>query len=91
MVTVTGNDSKLTAGENHTLTCHESYGGNTTNITSSYQWLKNDRNSSNQTSRILSFSPLKESDSGRYSCQVTRDNCTTTSNNSVEVTVNGES
>ena len=91
VVTVTGNGSKLTAGENHTLTCQISYGENTTTMGYSYQWLKNDGNLNNQTSSILFFSPLKESDSGRYSCQVMRDNSTTTSKNSVEVTVNGES
>ena len=91
MVTVTGSGSIFTAGENYTLTCQTSYGENTTNVTSSYLWLKNDRNLSNQTSSILFFSPLKESDSGRYSCQVTRDNSTTISKDSVVVTVNGES
>ena len=90
VVTIIGNSSKLTAGENHTLTCQTSYGENTTNITSSYIWLKDDRNLSNQTSSILFFSLLKESDSGRYSCQVTWDNSTKINiSNSVEVTVHG--
>ena len=87
MVRITGGGSTFTAGQNHTLTCQVS--GGSANMMASYQWLKNDGILSNQTSRNISFSPLKESDSGQYSCQATMG--PTNKSDNVKITVMGKS
>ena len=88
LVTVTGGGA-FTAGQtqSHTLTCQVSGGGTT--MTTSYQWLKNDQIINGQTSSTLSFSPLREVDTGQYNCRGTRGSSTSTSN-SVVITVSGE-
>ena len=90
VVTITGGDT-FTAGrtQSHTLTCQVSGGDTTTTMSTSYQWLKNDQVINGQTSSTLSFSPLRDTDTGRYNCRGTRGPSTSTSN-SVVITVNGE-
>ena len=52
-------------GQNYSLTC--SVGGGTV---SSYQWRKDGAVLPGQTAEVLSFSPLRLSDAGRYSCEI---------------------
>ena len=66
-VVLTGSGGTLTKGQNHTLTCEASGSGS---MTYTYMWLRNGSVVSGQTSSTYSFSPLKLTDSGRYSCQV---------------------
>ena len=54
----------------------------------SYQWLKDDRELSGRISATLSFSPLRQTDSGRYTCQVMRGSLTSTAH--VRINVVGE-
>jgi hypothetical protein len=56
------------AGEYYYLACQFTGGGTVTSI--SYQWFKNDMPLLNEASATLSFSPLKENDSGVYTCEV---------------------
>ena len=49
------------------LTCTASGGGS---MAYTYMWLKDGSVVSGQTSSTYSFSPLREGDFGRYSCQV---------------------
>ena len=86
VVTITTGGGTFTTGQSHTLACQVS-GGDIT--TTSYQWLKNDQIINGQTSSTLSFSPLREADTGRYNCRGTRGSFTSTSRD-VVITVNGE-
>ena len=88
VVIITTSGGTLIAGQSHRLTCEVS-GGDTTIMTTSYQWLKNDQIINDQTSSTLSFSPLSEADTGQYNCRGTRGSSTDTSN-TVVITVNGE-
>ena len=63
MVSVSGSGGVQTAGEVYTLTCTVTGGSATT-----YRWFKNDLTIPDQTS-TLSFAPLRQTDSGNYSCQ----------------------
>ena len=63
MVSVSGSGGVQTAGEVYTLTCTVTGGSTTT-----YRWFKNDLTIPDQTS-TLSFAPLRQTDSGNYSCQ----------------------
>ena len=67
-VTLTGSGGGQVAGENYTLTCNVT-GGVTTEST--HEWLK-DGTPLNVTTATLSFSPLRETDSGDYHCEGTR-------------------
>ena len=58
-------------------------------MTTSYRWLKKDQIINGQTSSTLSFSPLREADTGRYNCRGTRGSFTGTSN-TVVIAVNGK-
>ena len=51
----------------------------------SYQWLKDGRELSGRTSATLSFSPLRQIDSGRYTCRVMRGPLTSTAHVSINV------
>ena len=66
-VILTGSGGILTAGQNYTLTCEASGGGS---MVYTYMWLRNGSVVSGQTSSAYSFSPLRGTDSGQYSCQV---------------------
>ena len=82
-VSLSGSESEQIAGENYTLTCQVT-GGRT--AISTYQWFKNGSLLVNRTSATLSFSPLRESDSGVYTCEGT----STNTSESVTITVDGK-
>ena len=79
---LTRSGGTLTEGQNHVLTCTASGGGS---MAYTYMWLRNGSVVSGQTSSTYSFSPLRVTDSGRYSCQVKV--YSTTMNTSREVTI----
>ena len=64
VVKISGSGGDQVAGENYTLTC-QGTGGVTTEP--SHQWLRNG-SLLNDTSAVLSFSPLMETDAGVYTC-----------------------
>ena len=65
VVKISGSGGDQVAGENYTLTCQVT-GGVTT--ASSHRWLRN-ASLLNDTSAVLSFSPLMETDAGVYTCR----------------------
>ena len=75
------------AGEDYTLTCQ--FTGGEAAVTPVYRWLKGGSSLAGETSDTLSFSPLRETDSGGYTCEVTTGSLTGTSP-SVTITVVGE-
>ena len=77
VVTISGSGGDQVAGENYTLTCQVTGGVATA---SSHRWLKNG-SLLNDTSATLSFSPLRETDPGVYTCEGTRNSITRTSTN----------
>ena len=88
VVTVTGGGT-FTAGQtqSHTLTCQVS--GGDASMMASYQWLKDNQVFNGRTSSTLFFSPLRDTDTGRYNCRGTRGSSTSISGD-VVITVNGE-
>ena len=86
MVTLSGSGGVQVAGEDCTLTCQFT-GGET--VTPVYQWLKDGSPLTGETSDTLSFSPLRETDSGGYTCEVTTGSLNGTSP-SVTITVVGK-
>ena len=56
-----------TEGQDYMLTCTASGGGS---MAYTYMWLRNGSVVSGQTLSTYTFSPLRETDSGQYSCQV---------------------
>ena len=84
---LTGSGGTLTEGQNHMLTCTASGGGS---MTYTYIWLKDGSVVSGQTSSTYSFSPLRVTDSGRYSCRVRAGSTTMTTSREVTITVVGE-
>ena len=79
---IIGNVS-LIAGENRMLTCLASTRDST--MISSYQWLKDGRELSGQTSTTLSFSPLRQNDTGLYTCRVIRGSVSSTAHVSINI------
>ena len=67
---------------NYTLTC-KAFVSNHLCPFVSYQWTKENGTVAQPENRILTFSPLKLSDAGRYTCQVTV--CSYRFNNDVTV------
>ncbi len=64
---ITGGGGMFTVGASHSLTCTASGGAS---MTYTYQWLRYDGDIFNQTSSTIFFSPLRETDVGRYNCRV---------------------
>ena len=83
-VTLTGRGGTLTEGQNYMLTCTASGGGS---MAYTYMWLKDGSLVSGQTSSTYSFSPLRVTDSGRYSCQVRVGSTTVNTSREVNITV----
>ena len=81
---ITHSSSPQTVGVNYTLTC-QIYDEKEPDERS-YQWFKDDLLLTNETSDMLSFSPLRDTDSGYYTCEVTTGSMDTI-NSSVDVTV----
>ena len=75
-MTLSGSGGAQVAGENYTLTCQFTGGEAETPV---YQWLKDGSSLAGETSDTLSFSPLGETDSGGYTCEVTTGSLTGTS------------
>jgi hypothetical protein len=73
MVMVHSSDSAQIAGEDYTLTCQVTNGGT---MTPTYRWFRNGSLLTGQASVTLPFSPLRESDSGVYTCEGTRSSIT---------------
>ena len=86
MVTLSGSGGAQVAGEDYTLTCQFT-GGET--VIPVYRWLMDGSPLADETSDTLSFSPLRDTDSGGYTCEVTTDSLTGTSP-SVTITVVGK-
>ena len=84
MVTLSSHGAQI-AGEDHTLTCMVTGGGI---MTPTYQWFRNGSVLSGQTSATLSFSPLRQTDSGSYFCEAIRSSTTVRSTN-MTITVEG--
>ena len=82
MVTVTGSGATQNAGEDYTLTCTVSGGGNRT---TAYQWLRNGSPLTGETSETLSFTPLRQTRNGTYTCEVMKANRTVSSDITIEV------
>ena len=57
-------------GETYSLTCTVTGGGTIT--PNAYRWFNNGSQLTSQTSATLSFSPLRQSDSGNYFCEGAR-------------------
>ena len=72
---VVSGDGTPTARQNYTLTCSVSVASVTT-----YQWRKNGSVIQDETTESLSFSPLRLSDAGQYTCEVTVNSMTHPSN-----------
>ena len=85
MVSLSGSGGAQIAGEDYTLTCQITGGGT---MTPTYRWFRSNSVITGQTSDTLSFSPLKETDSGVYTCEGTRSFITVTSG-SLTLTVMG--
>ena len=83
-VTLTGSGDTPTEGQDYMLTCTASGGGS---MAYTYMWLKDGIEVSGQTSSTYSFSPLRVTDSGRYSCQVRVGSTTMTTSREVIITV----
>ena len=72
LVTITGSTTTPTVGQSYTLTCTLSGGGDTLQTQgSTYHWRKNGAIINGQLEQTLSFSSLRLSDAGQYSCTVT--------------------
>ena len=73
----------------YSLTCDATVTG-TANPSITYQWTKNNGTQTQVgTDRVLSFSPLRLSDAGRYTCQATAGPCNTTMMDIQDVTLQG--
>ena len=66
------------------LTCIASGGGS---MAYTYMWLRNGSIVSGHTSSTYSFSPLRVTDSGRYSCQVKVGSSTMNTSREITITV----
>ena len=86
MVILNGSGGEQTAGEDYTLTCMVVVTGGSGTVI--FRWLRNGSPLSGQTSSTLSFSPLRQIDSGSYSCAITRSSITVRSA-SIAITVEG--
>jgi hypothetical protein len=87
-VTVTSSGGVQIAGEDYTLTCQVTGRGP---MTPTYRWFRDGSPLTGQTSATLSFSPLREIDSGVYTCEGTRNSIPVTSRTGITIrTVVGE-
>ena len=84
---LTGSGSTPTEGQNYTLTCTASGGGS---MAYTYMWLRNGSVVSGQTSSTYSFSPLRVTNSGQYSCRVIASSTNMTTIGKITITVVGE-
>ncbi len=83
---ITGGGDVFKAGTNHCLTCTASGGAS---MAYTYRWQRYGRDIDGETSSTISFSPLREADSGKYNCRVSEGSMNTTSDG-VMINVEGE-
>jgi hypothetical protein len=62
----------------------------TANPSITYQWTKNNETQVGTDSQVLSFSPLRLSDAGRFTCQATVSPCSCTKMDTHDVTFQSE-
>ena len=63
-------------GQNYSLICNVTVtGADTGDPSITYQWTKDNGTQTLGTDRVLSFSPLRLSDAGQYTCQATVSPC----------------
>ena len=86
-MTLSGSGGAQIAGEDYTLTCQ--FTGGEAVTPAMYRWLKDGSPLAGETSDTLSFSPLRDTDFGGYTCEVTTGSLTGTSP-SVTITVVGK-
>ena len=84
---LTGSGGTPTVGQDYMLTCTASGGGS---MAYTYIWLRNGSVVSGQTLSTYSFSPLRRTDSGQYSCRVRVGSTTITTSREVTIIVVGE-
>ena len=85
-VTLSTSGGAQIAGQDYTLTCQVTGGGT---MTPTYQWFRGTSVLTDETSMSLSFSPLREIDSGDYTCEGTRSSIAVTSD-PITITVMGK-
>ena len=92
-VEITTNGTKILEENGYSLelTCDATVtGADAGNFSITYLWTK-DNGTQTQvgTDRVLSFSPLRLSDAGQYTCQATAGPCNTTGMDTQDVTLQG--
>ena len=90
-VEITTNGTKVLGESGYSLTCGVTVtGADTGNLSITYQWTK-DNGTQVGADRVLSFSPLRLSDAGRYTCRatVTVGPCSSTGVDTQDVTLQG--
>ena len=90
-VEITTNGTKVLGQSGYSLTCGVAVtGADSANPSITYQWTKdNGTQTQAGTDRVLSFSPLRLSDAGRYTCQATVNPCSITGMDTQDVTLQG--
>ena len=89
-VEITTNGTKVLGESGYSLRCGVIVTG-TANPSMTYQWTKNNGIQTQVgTDEVLSFSPLRLSDAGRYTCQVTVGPCSITGMDTQDITLQSE-
>ena len=90
-IKITASGAKVSGQNGYSVICGVIVTG-TTNPSITYQWTKIIGTSTIQVGadRILSFSPLRLSDAGRYTCQATVSPCNITKMNTHDLTLQSE-
>ena len=86
-VEITPSGAKV-LGQSYSLICGVTVTG-TENSSITYQWTK-DNGTQVGTDRVLSFSPLRLSDAGRYTCQATVSPCNIIQMDTQDITLQSE-
>ena len=86
MVTLNASGGEKVAGESYALTCTVT-GGST--MTFTYRWFMNNSPLSGETSTTLTFSPLRQNNSGTYFCEAETTSSMTMRSASTTITVEG--
>ena len=91
-VEITSSGAKVLGQSGYSLTCVATVTGTDAgNPSITYQWTKNNGTQTHAgTDRVLSFSPLRLSDAGRYTCHTVTSPCSITGMDTQEVTLQSE-
>ena len=91
-VEITTNGTKVLGESGYSLTCDVTVtGADAGNPSITYQWTKNNGTQTQVgTDRVLSFSPLRLSDAGQYTCQATVSPCNTTGMDTQDIILQSE-